>query len=121
MAYGYVTKYLKKKDGLQIFFRFWSGRKDMPILILLHGLGSHSQRFEFAAKYFQKRKYNIYAFDFTGFGKSQSFQGHIESFNTFINETLAIVKLSKMNFMNNQTFIVGEGIGGIVGMYFSRY
>ncbi len=121
MAHGYVTKYLKKKDGIQIFFRFWSGRKDMPIIILLHGIGSHSLRFEHLAKYFQKQRFNIYAFDFMGFGKSQSFQGHIESFNTYINETLAMVKLSKMSFPNNKKFVIGEDMGGIVGLHFARY
>ncbi len=121
MAYSYVTKYLKKRNGTQIFFRFWSGKKDMPVLVLLHGIGAHSLRFEYLTRYFQKQKFNIYAFDFTGFGKSQTFQGHVESFNTYINETLAIVKLSKMDFPGNKTFLIGEDIGGVIGLYFAKY
>lgn len=121
MAQGYVTKYLKRKDNVQIFFRFWAGKKDMPVLILLHGICSHSLRFEYLANYFQKKNFNIYSFDFTGFGKSQSFQGYVESFNTYINETLAMVKLSNMDFPDNERFVVGEDIGGVVGLYFAKY
>lgn len=121
MTQEFITKFLRKKDGTQIFFRFWNGKKDMPVLILLHGLGAHSLRYEYMAKYFQKRKYNIYAFDFTGFGKSHQFKGHVESFNTYVNETLSILQLSKIEFPNNRRFIVGEDTGGVVGVHFASH
>ena len=121
MTNEFVTKYLKKKDGMQIFFRYWAGDPKMPVMILLHGISSHSLRFEFLANYFQKKKFNVYAFDFAGFGKSQAFQGHIESFNTYVNETLAMVKLSQMDFPDNKKFIIGEDTGGIVALHFAKY
>ncbi|MBU1076223.1 MAG: lysophospholipase [Spirochaetes bacterium] len=121
MSVKFTTKFLRKKDGTQIFFRFWQGKSDMPVMILLHGLGAHSLRFEKIANYYNKKKYNIYAFDFTGFGKSHKFKGHIESFNTYVNETLAMVKLSKIEFPKNSRFIVGEDIGGVVGLHFASH
>lgn len=121
MSHKFITKFLKKPDGEQIFFRFWAGRKDMPVIILLHNLGAHSLRFEFMADYFLKKKFNVYAFDFMGFGKSQKYRGHIESFNTYVNETLAMVKLSKIEFPRSNRFIIGEGIGGVVGVHFSSH
>ncbi len=121
MAVNFSTKYLKKQDGTQIFFRFWKGKKNYPVLILLHGLGAHSLRFEEMANYFKKENFNVYAFDFTGFGKSQGFKGHIDNFNTYVNETLLILKLSQIEYPKSPKFIIGESMGGVIGLHFARY
>jgi len=121
MKVSFVTKYLKTSDGNQIFFRFWKGKKNYPALILLHGLGSHSLRFEEMAEFFKKYSFNIYAFDFSGFGKSQSYKGHIESFNTYIRETLAMLKLAESEIPDVPKFIIGESMGGVVAIHFAKY
>ncbi len=121
MKAGFLTKYLKLSDGEQIFFRFWQGKKDAPVLILLHGLGSHSLRYEEMASFFKKHSFNVYAFDFLGFGKSQAHKGHIEKFETYIKETLAMLNLAESEFPDSPKFIVGEDMGCIVGINFARY
>lgn len=121
MAKGFITKFLKKPNGDQIFFRLWEGRAEMPVLILLHGIGSHSLRYEPLALYFQKLGYTLYAFDFSGFGKNQTFKGHIPNFNVYVNETLAMVKLAQIQFPKNKIFILAESMGGIVAIHFARY
>ncbi len=121
MAAGFSTKFLKKADGTQIFFRFWKGKKNFPVIIFLHGLGAHSLRFEEAANFFKKHSFNVYAFDFTGFGKSQGYRGHIESFTTYLNETLSILKLSQIEFPKSPKFIIGESMGGVIGLLFAKY
>lgn len=121
MAKGFITKFLKKPNGEFIFLRFWKGAKEGPVLILLHDMGSHSLRFEPLAQVFQKLGYNIYAFDFSGFGKSQTFKGHIENFNVYVNEVLAMAKLAQMEFPKNTKFIIGEGMGGTAAVHYARY
>ncbi len=121
MKRSFITKYLKKSDGTQIFFRFWKGKKNSPALILLHGLGAHSLRFEEMAEFFRKRSFNVYAFDFSGFGKSQAYKGHIDKFETYLNETLAMLKLAETELPDVPKFIVGESMGGVVGIHFAKY
>ncbi len=121
MAANFSTKFLKKQDGTQIFFRFWRGKKNFPVLIFLHGLGAHGLRFEESANFFKKHGFNIYTFDFTGFGKSQGYRGHIKNFNIYINETLSILKLSQIEFPKSPKFVIGESMGGVVGLHFAKY
>lgn len=121
MNKGFTTRFLKKKDGSQIFFRFWPGKKDMPVYILLHDIGGHSLHFEYLADHFQKLGYNLYAFDFAGFGKSQEFKGHIDDFTVYLNETLSILKLCKTEFSRNNVFIIGDSLGALVAVLFAKY
>jgi len=121
MSRGFITKFLRKKGEEEIFFRFWPGKKEMPVLILLHDLGGHSLRFEYLTDYFQKLGFNIYAFDFAGFGKSQEYKGHIEDFTVYLNETLSMLKLSKIEFPKNNKFIFGDGMGALVAVLFAKY
>lgn len=66
---GHGTAYHTTKiDGLSIFYRE-TGSKDMPVLLLLHGLPSSSRMFEplFARL---SGRYHLIAPDYPGFGHS---------------------------------------------------
>ncbi|MBN1897600.1 MAG: alpha/beta fold hydrolase [Spirochaetes bacterium] len=121
MKATFVTKYLKTPEGGQMFFRFWKGKKTSPVLIFLHGLGSHSLRLLEMAEFFRRHSFNIYAFDLSGFGKSQAYKGHIDKFDTYINETLAMLKLTESEIPSVPKFLVCEDMGGVIGINFSKY
>jgi alpha-beta hydrolase superfamily lysophospholipase len=117
-----ITKYLKTSLGSEIFFRNWDcNNKNAPVIIMLHGIGVHSLVFEDISQFFLKNNYNIYSFDFSGFGKSKAYRGHIENFELLINETLAILKLSELEYPDVPKFILGESLGGVVALHFAKY
>ena len=66
--------YFLNADGLRIFFRTWlPGRKKKPegIVVLCHGFGEHSGRYEHVAGEFIRQGFVVYALDHQGHGCSE--------------------------------------------------
>ena len=97
----------------KLFTRNWKSSKDIKALILLiHGLGDHSGRYEYLVKYLTKWGAHITAIDLHGHGKSSGKRGHIPSYNLVFNDiSNAIIKLKKVN-NTLPVFLYGHSMGG---------
>jgi alpha-beta hydrolase superfamily lysophospholipase len=83
-------------------------------MLLVHGLGGHSNNCEYMADYLVERGVASYAIELKGFGKTENLKGHIDSFNTYIKDVRRLHNIIKREHRQKPLFIAGESMGGLI-------
>ncbi len=114
------TFMLDKHSGLKIFTQFWEPDNAVhAIVVIIHGLGEHSSRYQYIAEQFCKENIMVYSFDLPGHGKSAGKRAFIKSFdicNVIIDDQ---VKILKQNFPGIPIILLGHSMGGAITAYYA--
>jgi len=105
----------KGTDDLNIFARHWA--PDTPakaVICVVHGMGEHSGRYHHVAEYFTKKGYALMAFDHRGHGKSEGPLGHVDGYDTLLNEVDQLIEQAEKAYPNLPKFVYGHSMGGNV-------
>lgn len=125
---GQQTNTLKTPDGASLFTRAW-----MPeglargAILLVHGYGEHSGRYEHVADYFVKQGYMCFAMDSRGHGQSATAQsdvrmGYFPSFEQLGNDLALFVKVvDAQRPAGRPLFMIGHSMGGLLTLYYLVY
>ena len=112
-----ATDILNTPDGCTIFLRSWV--TDSPdILLILHGLGAHSGWFIDMGNKLAARGMTVYAMDHRGFGRSGGLPGHIDNYNTYVEDINLIVTTIRNRHPEAAIHILGHSMGGIFASHF---
>lgn len=86
------------------------------VLILLHDIGHYGESFSsFISWYTEKnKKTDIFTIDCIGHGLSTGTRGHVDDFETYINDLLKA--FNQINFKDKKVFILGHGMGGLLAI-----
>jgi alpha-beta hydrolase superfamily lysophospholipase len=88
------------------------GESIRAVIILVHGLGEHIQRYDYWAGVFNKEGIGFAGVDLPGHGRSEGRRGNIKSY-ALIGEMLDILlKSCKQTFPGVPVFIYGHSLGG---------
>lgn len=101
-----------EKDG--IFYRKWAVKSPECVLLLIHGLGAHGDRWSFMAEYFLRKNISSYALELRGFGESPYTKGHIDSFNIYYEDICKLREIIVKETSCNKIFIAGESLGALI-------
>lgn len=83
-------------------------------MLIVHGIGEHSGRYEHVGEFFTEAGFAVHAFDLPGFGRSGGRRAHVESFDLFLDvveERLAAVGLD-----GRPTVLYGHSMGGLIAL-----
>ncbi len=94
--------------------RIWNVESPEGILLLVHGLGAHSGRWEALAEYFLQRNIASYALELRGFGRTQGVRGHVDTFDSYFDDILALSDVIRGNNPRAKIFLAGESFGGLL-------
>ncbi|MGQ8821406.1 alpha/beta hydrolase [Bibersteinia trehalosi] len=111
-------------DGLKLHLQ-----KDIPqtkpraILVISHGLASHSGVFSNFAKTLNTEGIAVYRFDHRGHGKSDGRDSiHINSYFEMVEDLRLVVERAKAENPNTPVFVLGHSMGGhITALYGTKY
>ncbi|MDD5191004.1 MAG: lysophospholipase [Dehalococcoidales bacterium] len=104
----------------RIYFQYWRPEAaPCAVLILIHGLGDHSSRFENFVDYFTSRNYAVAAIDLRGHGKSGGIPGYVEKFADYLADLNIFFEQVKRDFKGSAIFLVGHSIGGTIATSFA--
>ncbi|MEK6567767.1 MAG: lysophospholipase [Candidatus Omnitrophota bacterium] len=101
----------KKND---IFYRRWPAQEPKAVLLLIHGLGAHTGRWESLADFFQKNNISSYALELKGFGQTQGARGDIDSLDTYFRDIRALHEVVKQENPQKKIFLLGESMGALI-------
>lgn len=101
-----------KKSG--ILYRSWVLPGSRAAVLLVHGLGAHSNRWEFLAEFLEQRSVTSYAIELKGFGETEGLRGHIDSFETYFQDILTLYDSIRKENPAQKIFIIGESMGGLI-------
>ncbi len=97
-----------------IMYRSWNFESPRGVLLLVHGFGAHSGRWEALADYFLQRNIASYALELRGFGRTQGVRGHTDSFDAYFDDMLALSRVIRENNPGAKIFLAGESFGGLI-------
>ncbi len=106
---------LRSADGTSLFCQTWIPTENpVATLIIVHGLGEHSDRYQHVAQYFSERNFAVFAADLRGHGKSAGQRGHIDTFQDYLNDVTALITFAKTESPNLPLFLMGHSMGGLI-------
>lgn len=110
----------KTEDGIEMFGQSWD--PDIPArasIILVHGLGEHSNRYQHVAEYFVTHGLSVNASDHRGHGRSTGKRGHADSYEEFCQEIDHLTEAASQTNPGKPIFLYGHSLGGALVLYYS--
>ncbi|MCP4763596.1 MAG: alpha/beta hydrolase [archaeon] len=116
-------------DGYELSYRDWSikdrRKKIRKIIICIHGLHSHGEKFILLADKFIKHNWNTYALDLRGHGLSwsdtQNFGSHdfgdITDYKLWIRDTIEFIEFLRKKHPDVPIYLLGDSMGGAVAIH----
>ena len=103
---------MKSQNG--IFYR--ESKTSIPdaAVLLVHGLGAHSGRWNFLSEFLIKSSISSYAIELKGFGETKGLKGHIDSLNTYFNDIRILRNIILQENPGKKIFLLGESMGALI-------
>jgi alpha-beta hydrolase superfamily lysophospholipase len=106
-------QWLTLANGLQLFLREWPIAQPRGSVLIVHGLGEHSARYQKLAHWFNDRGYSVRSYDQRGHGRSQGQRGWIRHADDLL-EDLATVYFDFADSTRSAPVLLGHSMGGLV-------
>ncbi|MGQ1911600.1 lysophospholipase [Marinifilum sp. RC60d5] len=109
----YNKFHINSFDNTSLFVQSWSPKKEAKaILILVHGIGEHSSRYQNWAEQFVNSGFAVLAYDQRGHGLSSGKRGVISSYDDFMSDIDQILLEARQKFPSLPQFLYGHSMGG---------
>ncbi len=109
---------ITSRFGKKIFVRSWTSNKCDQILLMVHGLGEHSGRYEIFSEYLKNENLSLYAFDLPGHGKSYGKRGHIKIFDEYLDCLEDVLMQIRKENLDTPIKLFGHSLGGLISLSF---
>lgn len=104
-----------RQDGLSLHTRTWTpDGEPQRSLLIVHGLGEHSGRWEHVADFFVDRGYAVAAFDLCCHGRSAGARAYVPSFDDFVDDVEGVVE-SGLIRTDIPWVLYAHSLGGLIG------
>jgi alpha-beta hydrolase superfamily lysophospholipase len=98
-----------------LLYRRWPAPEPKAVLLLVHGLGAHSARWDSLGEYFTRKGFSSYALELKGFGQTPDRpRGHITSFRTYYQDILELRQAIGKEHPDKKVFLLGESMGALI-------
>jgi acylglycerol lipase len=106
--------------GLRIFVRAWRpASKPRGVVVICHGVNSHSGQYFWAAEQFVASGLAVYALDLRGRGKSDGERFYVDNVADYVSDVAGLVKLAKSREPGLPVFLLGHSAGGVVSCVYT--
>ena len=105
-------------DGLKLHTKNWLIESPKATLLLVHGLGEHSARYEHVAKALNEIGLNVYSFDLRGHGLSEGPRAFIKDIEEFRQDLEVVYRNTPKDL---PFFMLGHSMGGLIVSHFLLY
>ena len=116
---GNEVKEMREDNKRGILYREWKAASPKAVLLLVHGLGAHSSRWEFLSNFFLRHNISSYAIELKGYGKAQASKSHPASFKTYFRDIHHLYDIIKEENRSAEIFLVGESVGALISLRFA--
>ncbi len=108
------------KEGRRLFGRSWLSPSPRRGLVLVHGYGEHSGRYDHVGAWFAERGAAVHAYDHQGHGLSQGPRCHVRRFDDFLDDLEVVVERAREEAGDRPLFVVGHSMGGLIVCAWAR-
>lgn len=117
MPNAWIREYFESFDKQKIFYRFFPDPSARHTLLIIHGYGEHSGRYEKFATALQGIAVQIAIMDLRGMGLSPVKEGNLTQLEQFLKDITAFTGHLQTRFSQPQKFILlGHSLGGLLAI-----
>jgi len=109
------TAWLDMADGQRLFLRDWPLAAPRGAVLIVHGLGEHSGRYQRMAQWFNQRGYAVRGYDQRGHGRTPGRRGGLRHGDDLL-EDLASVYRDYASGLPHPPLLLGHSLGGLVAL-----
>ncbi|MCB1191940.1 MAG: lysophospholipase [Leptospiraceae bacterium] len=113
------SSFKSSKDGMNIFYQFWTKPYAKRFLVIQHGFSDHSDRYENLVNHLQDSDINIYALDSRGHGRSDGIRGHVDEFSDYASDLGDLINIVKKEEKTEKVFLLGHSMGGVIVLQYT--
>lgn len=115
-------KYFMLRDGYDVYFKENEVENPKGVIVITHGFAEHYSRYDYVANSFNNAGYAVIRYDLRGHGRNKEDIGHIESFNSFVEDLHEIINWTREKYKDIGVFTLGHSMGGLItGLYGIKY
>ena len=106
-------------DGTKLYHQSWQPSQAegcKAILVLVHGSGEHSGRYDNVVNYFEDRFYALYGFDFRGHGKSEGKVSHVMNWQEYREDLDSFLRFVQDKNPDKTLFLYGHSMGAQISL-----
>jgi len=101
--------------GFNLYYQTWHPQgQTRAILVIVHGLGGHSDLYGNIVKHLVLKNYAVYSFDLRGHGRSPGKRGYINSWSEFRQDLQAFFQFITDQQGKHPCFLLGHSLGGVI-------
>lgn len=101
-------------DGTLLYSRLYENPEARGHILLVHGFGEHSGRYEELIAHLLFNGFTITTYDHRGHGKSAGLYGHIDRFSQYEEDLDFMLSMVRAGNGASRIFLVGHSMGGLV-------
>ena len=117
---AWIQDHFKGRDGTKLFYRFYPVPGARHTVIMLHGFGEHSGRYEKFPGKMGRLSAQFAVMDFRGMGRSEGARGDIGALEDCLGDVTALVEhLRKRHSIPKKFILFGHSLGGLVATHWA--
>ncbi|MBU1863123.1 MAG: lysophospholipase [Candidatus Omnitrophica bacterium] len=117
----YQTDFLLNDRNIKLFHQAWVASNPLASVVIIHGVGEHSGRYEEFARFLNEKQISVYSFDLPGYGKSGGKRGHVKSFSDFTDDVKINIDFIKEKIGDKEKiFLLGHSLGALITIRYVR-
>ncbi len=101
-----------KRDGLEQLRRHWAADAPKAAILLVHGIGEHSGRYEHVGEALAVAGYDTLGYDQRGFGKSGGRRAFVNNFSEYVDDVADL--LAERRELEVPVVLMGHSLGGLI-------
>ncbi|MBI3306354.1 MAG: lysophospholipase [Candidatus Omnitrophica bacterium] len=108
------------QDHLKLFYRIHIRPGAANTLVILHGHGEHSGRYDKFTRILEKENLNIAAMDLRGSGRSEGREVYVESFQDYLANLSSFIQFLKLRYgIHEKVILLGHSLGGLIAIHWA--
>ncbi|NOY54856.1 MAG: alpha/beta hydrolase [Actinobacteria bacterium] len=105
------------RDGTMIAVRRWPAQGPKAAMLIIHGLGEHSGRYDHVARFLNKRGIDVTAFDLRGHGLSGGRRGYVGRWSDYLDDVED--RLVETRSIGVPVVLYGHSLGGLIAISYA--
>ncbi len=117
MPPGHVEGKFTGAKGLEIFWQSWRAQAPTrAVVVISHGAGEHSGRYERPALELAELGYPVYALDHRGHGRSEGPRALVDRLDNAAADLDVLVDLARREHPDTPLFLLGHSLGATIAL-----
>jgi acylglycerol lipase len=102
------------RHGTKLHMRTWRAGQPRAVVIIVHGVNSHSGQYLWAGEQLASAGYSVFAYDHRGRGKSEGPRFYVDDISDYTEDLGTFIALAKSRDPGLPVFVLGHSAGGVV-------